>query len=85
MALMEILGLAKEIEASPTYDAALRRTAFEIVQVQLPDCLTSDTVRRQSFWFQRLRNLSEYLAHLVGFIMRRVCGVAIAGFRAFCV
>jgi NAD(P)-dependent dehydrogenase (short-subunit alcohol dehydrogenase family) len=42
-------------------------------------------VRRQSFWFQRQHNLGEYLAHLVGFIMRRVCGVASAGLRVFCV
>ena len=37
MALAELLGLAKEIEASPTYDAALTRKAFEIVEAQLPD------------------------------------------------
>ncbi len=42
-------------------------------------------VRRQSFWVQRPRDLSEYLAHLVGFIMRRTCGDASAGFRVFCV
>jgi len=42
-------------------------------------------VRRQSFWFQRQRDLSEYLAHLVGFIMRRSYDVASAVFRVFCV
>ena len=39
-------------------------------------------VRRQSFWVQRLRNLGEYLAHLVGCIMRRVCCDASGAFRA---
>ena len=37
------------------------------------------SVRHQSFWIQRLRNLSAYLAHLVDSIMRRTCGVASAG------
>ena len=42
------------------------------------------SVRRQSFWFQRQRNLSEYLAHLVGFIMRRSLSVLQApGFECF--
>jgi len=47
--------------------------------------LKSRGVRRQSFWFQRQRELSEYPAHLVGFIMQRSCGVASAGFQGFCV
>jgi len=34
------------------------------------------SVRRQGFWDQRRRELSESLAHLVGLIMRRVCGDA---------
>ena len=38
----------------------------------------SELVRHQRFWFQRAFNLSECLAHLVGFIMRRTCGVASA-------
>jgi hypothetical protein len=42
-------------------------------------------VRHQSFWFQRQRNLREYQAHLVGFIMRRSYDVASAGFQVFCV
>ena len=42
-------------------------------------------VRRQSFWFQRSRNLSEYLAHLVASIMRRSYDVASVAFRVFCV
>lgn len=43
------------------------------------------TVRHQSFWVQRLFKLREYLAHLVGFIMRRTCGVASAESRVFCI
>ncbi len=43
------------------------------------------TVRHQRFWFQRPRKLGEYLTHLVDSIMRRVCGVASAGFQVFCV
>lgn len=43
------------------------------------------SVRRQSFWVQRAFNLGESLAHLVGFIMQRTCGVASAWFRVFCV
>ena len=42
-------------------------------------------VRHQRFWFQRPRKLGEYLTHLVDSIMRRVCGVASAGFQVFCV
>ena len=38
-------------------------------------------VRHQSFWHQRQLSLSEYQAHLVGYIMRRTCGVASAGLR----
>ena len=47
--------------------------------------LVENIVRRQGFWVQRSRNLSEYPAHLVDSIMRRTCGVASAGFRVFCV
>jgi len=36
----------------------MRRTLANRLKWILP-------VRRESFWFQRLRNLSEYLAHLV--------------------
>ncbi len=43
------------------------------------------SVRHQRFWFQRPRKLGEYLTHLVDSIMRRVCGVASAGFQVFCV
>ncbi len=42
-------------------------------------------VRHQSFWVQSSFNLREYLAHLVGFIMQRTCGVASAESRVFCV
>ena len=36
-------------------------------------------VRRQGFWHQELRKLRESLAHLVGFIMRRVvCDASVA-------
>ncbi len=44
-----------------------------------------NAVRHQRFWFQRPRKLGEYLTHLVDSIMRRVCGVASAGFQVFCV
>jgi len=40
------------------------------------------TVRRQSFWHQELRKLSESLAHLVGLIMRRVVCDASVAFRS---
>lgn len=54
------------------FDPALMQKIFHIV-------------RHQSFWFQRPRKLGEYLTHLVDSIMRRVCGVASAGVRVFCV
>jgi hypothetical protein len=37
-------------------------------------------VRRQSYWNQFLFELIDNLAHLVGHVMRRRCGVASAGF-----
>ena len=46
---------------------------------------TVKLVRRQSFWLQKRLGLSEHPAHLVGFIMRRTCGDASAGFLVFCV
>ena len=39
-------------------------------------------VRRHMLWDNFQAELGEYLAHLVGLIMRRTCGVASAGFRA---
>lgn len=41
--------------------------------------------RHQNFWVQMRRNLKKYLAHPVGFIMRRVWGDASAVFRVYCV
>ncbi len=38
-------------------------------------------VRRQGFWDRWPPELREDLAHLVGLIMRRICGEASAGFR----
>ncbi len=38
-------------------------------------------VRRQSYWASWRPDLREGLAHLVGLIMRRICGEASAGFR----
>ena len=38
-------------------------------------------VRSQRFWDRWLPDLREGLAHLVGLIMRRICGEASAGFR----
>ena len=63
----------------------LRAAAARSVRLSGRHAHSHRNVRRQSFWFQRPRDLSEYLAHLVGFIMRRVCGAASAGFRVFCV
>ena len=40
------------------------------------------SVRRQSFWVQVLPKLRESLAHLFGFIMRRVVCDASVAFRA---
>ncbi len=51
----------------------------------MAESVPSMTVRHQSFWVQRLFKLREYLAHLVGFIMRRTCGVASAESRVFCI
>ena len=48
-------------------------------------CRGYSRVRRQSFWLQKRLGLSEHPAHLVGFIMRRTCGDASAGFLVFCV
>ncbi len=39
------------------------------------------TVRRQGFWDRWLPELREGLAHLVGLIMRRICGEASVAFR----
>jgi hypothetical protein len=46
-------------------------------------CLTSAPmgVRRQGFWDRWLPDLRECLAHLIGLIMRRICGEASAAFR----
>jgi len=41
----------------------------------------SEIVRRQGFWNRWRPKLREGLAHLVGLIMRLICGEAIAGFR----
>ncbi len=38
-------------------------------------------VRRQRFWASWRPDLREGLAHLVGLIMRRICGEASAGLR----
>ncbi len=38
-------------------------------------------VRRQVFWNQERRKLRESSAHLVGLIMRRVCGDASVALR----
>lgn len=38
-------------------------------------------VRRQGFWDRWWRELRECLAHLVGLIMRRICGEASGAFR----
>ncbi|PRY82342.1 transposase [Donghicola tyrosinivorans] len=38
-------------------------------------------VLRRGFWDRWQANLRQGLAHLVGLIMRRVCGEASAGFR----
>lgn len=40
-----------------------------------------ETVRRQRYWAKEQRELSEYLAHLIGSIMRRICSEASAWFR----
>jgi len=61
------------------------RKALEQANDPIAQHLHPFIVRRQSFWFQRQRELSEYPAHLVGFIMQRSCGVASAGFQGFCV
>jgi hypothetical protein len=45
-----------------------------------PD-LASATVRRRGFWNRWPPEQREDLAHLVGLIMRRVCGEASAGVR----
>ena len=45
--------------------------------------LWSDVVRRQGFWVQERPKLRESLAHLVGFIMRRVACDASVAFRGF--
>jgi hypothetical protein len=70
----------------PAYQSAPKAVVSPTLpSVGVAQSILPSTVCRQSFWFQRPRNLSEYLAHLVDSIMRRFCGVASAGFRAFCV
>jgi len=59
--------------------SAWRLVSQRFLQISSALIDLKNVVRHQSFWFQKLRNLSEYLAHLVGFIMRRFCGVASAG------
>ena len=49
--------------------------------VKIPNQTLCSTVRRQGFWNQWLLKLRESLAHLVGFIMRRVVCVASVAFR----
>ena len=66
------LGTALTRKAVLLYRAGVSRSDFH---------LEGGCVRHQSFWTQRLFNLSEHLAHLVGFIMQRVCGVASAGLQ----
>ena len=50
--------------------------AIEKAQAMAREC-----VRRQGFWNQELLKLRECLAHLVGFIMRRVVCDASVAFR----
>ena len=45
------------------------------------EVLSYQSVRRQNIWNQERRNLRAYLAHLVEYIMRRVCGDASAAVR----
>jgi hypothetical protein len=50
-----------------------------IWEIWIPTATRRNTVRRQGFWNQELRNLRESLAHLVGCIMRRVvCDASVA-------
>jgi hypothetical protein len=45
------------------------------------DSKAGSDVRRQGFWYQRRLKLRESLAHLVGFIMRRIVCDASAAFE----
>ena len=81
-------ALGQQVIRDLTQAGQVIHSVFDLEGNRIAEYLYDDvaqTVRRQSFWFQRLRNLSEYQVHLVGFIMRRSCGVASAGFREFCV
>ena len=70
-------ALARLLSAS----ARLVLNKLELLKSRHWACKTR-SVRRQGFWHQWQLNLRESLAHLVGFIMRRVVCDASVAFQA---
>ena len=68
------------------YPNVLLQSSFPpllVIQAPAKNRGLSIRVRRQGFWDQWRPKLRESLAHLIGLIMRRICGEASAALRVF--
>lgn len=85
VAACEALGISIGLSAADRRELERQRQdppALSLIQdLEMDIDRMRAVVRHQSFWASWRPDLREGLAHLVGVIMRRICGEASAGFR----